>query len=131
MPVRLQLPVLLKQVNLHSGLFLAILTLGYAATLCGYFIISDIEAVDGMMVRRKRHSFSPSRILSGESSVFILFKRHVWRTPTVFENCATCRQVFYVSRVLFGFYMNGVVFCMPILFRYSILTEIQGNLAIL
>ena len=32
--------------------FLAILTLGYAATLCGYFIISDIEAVDGMMVRR-------------------------------------------------------------------------------
>ena len=32
-------------------------------------------------------------------------------------------QVFYVSRVLFGFYMNGVVFCMPILFRYSILTE--------
>ena len=74
MPVRLQLPVLLKQVNLHSGLFLAILTLGYAATLCGYFIISDIEAVDGMMVRRKRHSFSPSRILSGESSVLILFK---------------------------------------------------------
>ena len=44
--------MLLKQVNLHSGLFLAILTLGYAATLCGYFIISDLEAVDGMMVRR-------------------------------------------------------------------------------
>jgi hypothetical protein len=28
-----------------------------------------------------------------------------------------CSQmVFYVSRVLFGFYMNGVLFCMPILF---------------
>jgi len=97
MPVRLQLPVLLKQVNLHSGLFLAILTLGYAATLCGYFIISDLEAVDGMMVRRKRHSFSPLRILSGESSVFILFKRHKWRTSTVLKiaqlvgRCSTCR----------------------------------------
>ena len=46
----------------------------------------------------------------------------MWNTNGL-ENCATCRQVFYVSRVLFGFYMNGVVFCMPILFRYSILTE--------
>jgi len=68
-----QLPELLKQVNRHSGMFLVILTLFYSFTLGGYFVISDIKAVDGQLV-------------------------------------------FYVSRVLFGFYMNGVIFCMPILF---------------
>ena len=142
-----QLPVLLKQVNLHSGLFLAILTLGYAATLCGYFIISDLEAVDGMMVRR--HSTLEKSI---RCSRFVLPCRRC-RMNACAINCgrataepgAACihtaattaepsaefkptrrlvAQVFYVSRVLFGFYMNGVVFCMPILFRYSILTGI-------
>jgi hypothetical protein len=47
-----------------SGMFLVILTLFYSFTLGGYFVISDIKAVDGQLV-------------------------------------------FYVSRVLFGFYMNG------------------------
>ena len=47
-----------------AGLFLVILTLFYSFTLGGYFVISDIKAVDGQLV-------------------------------------------FYVSRVLFGFYMNG------------------------
>ena len=93
MPVRLQLPVLLKQVNLHSGLFLAILTLGYAATLCGYFIISDIEAVDGMMVRRHSTLEKSIRfVLLVAGSALALFARPSCRMNALPPSIAACNS---------------------------------------
>jgi hypothetical protein len=81
-----QLPVLMKLVNVHSAVFLLLLTAGFAVTLLGYFVISGHSPVDGKIV-------------------------------------------FYVSRILFGFYMNGVLFCMPILFSlemHLIAARVQG-----
>lgn len=62
-----------RQVNVHSAVFLLVLTVGFGLTILGYFVLSEHSPVEGVIV-------------------------------------------YYVSRILFGFYVHGVLFCMPILF---------------